>query len=1225
MKDRRKQIMKIKRIASLLLAFLLFAGTFSSFASVNVSADGEDTSTETGGEKPDGEEETETGTDIDYTKIEYKTAEEKIKSMTLRVENDNFQLYSFSKTGEIALLDKRTGQTLFSNPYDIATTKSSDDTKEELLSQLIVLFETGDGKSQEYFSYTEAALRDQITVKNIKDGLRVEYAMGRTETRKLVPRMITKERYETVLLPKIKASASAYELTKFEAFYVLKDASLDLYKDEKARNDLYLQFPITKKYAVYVIGSDTKEREYNELEAIIKKYVPEYTYEEMEYDHDLTEYTVTATAPPLFRMAIEYKLETTGVSATLAANSISFDESSYKLTSVTLLPFFGAGNYKEYKGYTLMPDGSGTLTRFEDMASSSTSVNIKSKVYGQDFAYHTNEPKHRQTIRLPIYGIVENIYDEKFALVTVDRKYYYTESGEPILRNEMLEGWFTPEGQLNKSIVAVSRINRELYNSKGELVWMTPGIIPDGTTVKAYDENNNAIDSIPENGIFYLDLPDSSGKPTGTLKKATSTLPEDGKYYNAEGELCATKKLNEMKYCDKDGNVVSENEAPEDMVYRDSWGQLITTMDVSQKDINKEDKGYFAILTEGASLADIMTTSGGAEHDYASIYTTFYPRPTDKYNLSDASSAGSNMMWTVTSKRKYTGNYTIKYYMLTDETKAEEYIEYLKNPTTEKKDGEDGEEEGVGFTPLTKDTDFADTYYKANYMGMVNACRDYFEENNILSRFTAEEVNEDIPLIIETLGAITSTKRILSVPVTVKLPLTTFDDIQSMNEALKTAGITNVTYKLNGFANGGMTSTVPYKLKWEKSVGGASGFEELMEYANANNVGVYPDFDFSYVGAVANFDGFSYKKHAVKTMDNRYISKREYDPAFQTFSNTFYDPISPSVFEYFYDKMSPKLLKYKPTGISSATLGSDLNSDFDKKDPYNRENSKEFVTQLLEKMKNDYGSVMVSGGNSYVLPYVDYILEVPLDSSQFLRSSQAIPFYGMVLHGYVNFTGEALNMAGDIDYELLKAIENGSSMYFVLAYQNTDKLKENYLLQKYYSVNFQIWAESNMYDDYNRLNEALSDVQDKLIIDHEFISGIRVLTAEELAQAEADKLRQEQEESSRAEEEAKKTESTETTAPADDNTPTEDATVTDAPTTDKPDTETPTPDTPEGDKKDDEEEIDTDNIVDNGKIVKVTYEGGKTFILNYNNYKVNVDGVEIDALDFAVIAEGGKN
>ena len=300
-------------------------------------------------------------------------------------------------------------------------------------------------------------------------------------------------------------------------------------------------------------------------------------------------------------------------------------------------------------------------------------------------------------------------------------------------------------------------------------------------------------------------------------------------------------------------------------------------------------------------------------------------------------------------------------------------------------------------------------------------------------------------------------------------------------------------------------------------------------------------------------------------------------------------------------------------------------------------------------MKNDFGKVMVSGGNSFVLPYVDYILDVPLDSSQYLKSSNAIPFVGMVLHGYVNFTGSALNMAGDLDYELLKAIENGSSMYFVLCFQNTNKLKEDEILQKYYSVNFDTWLEG-LVESYNKLNGALSDVQDKLIIDHEFITGVRVLTEEEYQQAVADKLRAE-EESKKEETEAPETEApvdSETEVPADTDAPVDSDTDVDtnvpvddpdADPDDLPadsesgndDVDAPAEDTEddaEEDKEDDklsiEEQIAAENLIDNGKIVKVTYEGGKVFILNYNNFKVSVEGVEIEALGFHTYTEGGE-
>ena len=1113
--------MVLKRFLSILLAIMMIVGTLT--ATFVVYADEEEdaeTGTTEGEENTEGEEETEEDLSgaIDYTRVEYDSPEDKLESMTLRVQNENYELYSFARTGEIAVKDRRTGQILFSNPYDLGSTTGSTDTKEMLLSQVIVEF-TNNSKNQTYYSYTEAALRDQIIVKNIQNGLRVEYAIGRTETRKLVPRQITKESFETNIIAKLKeAGVSSWLLNKFTSYYLLKDPTAPGVT-QTTLNAMYNQWPITKKYAIYVLSNDTKDREYNWIEEQIKKYCPEYTYEKLDEDHDLVEYSVTDTAPPLFRLSIEYTLDKEGLTARLAANGIRFNESSYKLKKITILPYFGAGNSKSNDGYTFIPDGSGTLTRFEDVT---TQLSLSAKMYGSDFAYHTDDPQHRQPMRLPVYGVVENYVDSETYRVNLPLKKYY---------------------------------------------------FADGSVIKRYiveDESKEWINVYPEGGIFY----------------------------DADGKIAVTMK---------------NGEYPEDIEYIDGYGNPISSKSVTETTTYEEDRGYFAILLEGDALAEISTNHGGVLHDYSSVSTAFYPRPTDSYNLADATSVGANAMWTVTSKRKYTGSYVIKYTMLTDEAKAAE----------------------------VEDENYK--YYPADYMGMVNVCRDYLESTGVIERMTAEDVKDDIPLCIETMGVILSTEKIFSIPVTVKVPLTTFDDIETMYGKLAEKEITNINFKLTGYANGGVNSTVPNKVKWEKKVGGSKGFEDLMAFANEKDVGIYPEFEFSYLQSVSTFDGFNYKKHAVKTMDGRYPSQRQYDPAFQEYYKTGYNPISPSVFEYFYDKMSKDLTKTKPTGISVSTLGSDLNSDFDEDDPYNREDSKEFVTDLLAKMKNDYSSVMVSGGNSYVLPYVDYILNVPLDSSQYLKSSNAIPFMGMVLHGYVNFTGSALNMAGDIDYEILKSIENGSSMYFILCYQNTNKLKEDTILQKYYSVNFDTWFDG-LVESYEKLNGALCDVQDKLIIDHEFITGVRVLTEEEYQQALADKLRAEESETTApdtesetvdSETEADVTTSTDETAndttAADETTaggessdettlPEEDVTtdgIPDDPAEDVPEKE-------EEDKLTPEEQIALENVVDNGKIVKVTYEGGKVFILNYNNFKVSVDGQEIEALSFITLTEGGE-
>ena len=138
---------------------------------------------------------------INYLQQVYATPEEKLADMILVKEAYGFQLYYEEFTGEFALVKTSTGEVLFSNPYDINSGYQtiSDPVKQELLSQLTISYLENDVQKT-MNSYAEAALRGQITKKNIKGGIRCEYILGEEQATRLVPRMIKVERFEDLIL-----------------------------------------------------------------------------------------------------------------------------------------------------------------------------------------------------------------------------------------------------------------------------------------------------------------------------------------------------------------------------------------------------------------------------------------------------------------------------------------------------------------------------------------------------------------------------------------------------------------------------------------------------------------------------------------------------------------------------------------------------------------------------------------------------------------------------------------------------------------------------------------------------------------------------------------------------------------------------------------------------------------------------------------------------------------
>ncbi|MBQ8407737.1 MAG: hypothetical protein IJY39_02600 [Clostridia bacterium] len=986
---------KMIKLISMLLTVFMLLSSLSALFTVEVFA--AETETETKTETESGTEKSDTPTveikeEIDYTTELFATPEEKLASMRLALEKDGYQLYVDDYSGEVACVNTATGEKIFTNPYDVGASTGNETTKYEILSQIIVKFTDQQGQNKTFTSYEEAVLRGQVVTEPIKNGLRVEYTIGREQTKTLVPRLISKERFDDIIMSAAieafgedglysdEPSLEAFKFQKFLTYYVLySKETLDVTKEEKDKmNSVFggvydglinsdrslaavlKDYPIVDNMAVYVFDPNASESEIAMCEELILTYCPEYTYEELEYDHALTDYESEDENPPVFRMALEYKLDGEGLSVRLPANGIRFNESLYTLSSIEVLPYMGAGN-SGYAGYNFFPDGSGTLFDYEQLNTKQTR-SVMGKVYGTDFAYHEITGTYQKVIRYPVFGIVEE--SSFYTYTTTD-----IETGEVVSETKLA-----------------------------------------GAIVEAIRAHNAG---------------------------------EETRVYTGKAGTLATK-----------------------------YGSVISNMDATET-YSVEKRGFVAIIEEGDALASLATYHAGSLSDYNTIKMSFTPRPKDSYNLRDSISVGSNSEWTVVSDRKYVGGYKMRYIMLSDPEAAAE-----KGAET----------------------------YDASWLGMAVAYRDYLTEQGVLTKLTSDELTEDIPLYIETFGATETTEKILSVPVTVMAPLTTFEDVLQMYNELSAQGIKNINFKLTGYANGGMYYSVPGKLKFEKAVGGNDGFQELLDAAaeiNASDknskLGIFPDFDLVFEMYNEWFDGYRRDDHAAKTIDDRYANRREYSATQQKYENFYELVVSPAYFYVLYERITKNYAeKYDNVlGISVSTLGSWLNSDFDEDEPYNREDSKSFTIKAFEYLDGTYSEVMTDGGNSYVWKYVDHMLDVSLDSSRYNFSANAVPFIGVVLHGSVSFTGEPLNMEGDLQYAILKAIENGASPYFILSMRNTQILKEYFDLSQYYSIRYDIWNK-DIADVYNTLNDTLKDVQDKYITNHEFLTGERVPDSDEL-------------------------------------------------------------------------------------------------------------------------------
>ena len=893
------------------------------------------------------------------TTEEYESQQEKVASMVLKYKDEEagYAMYFDEDSAEFALQNLKTGEYIFSNPYDIgfnteSSAKDQDDDdpiRHALLSQLILTYEdTSTGATSTMKSYTDAALAGgQIVFKEISNGIRVEYALGTVETKRLIPQWIEKSRFETQILDVLATQTSLMtndELLTYNgivnstAYYTLVGpASEDAVYDPKSvaspeKPDTY-EYLVNNDGAQMYVLLGIGERAKKNIEKLIRKYCPEYTYDKLEEDHEITGYEGNEKEPPLFRLAVEYTIDKNGLTATIPAKSIRYNETNYTLGSIVLLPYFGcttlkstgaAGNtdglYTRTGGYIFIPDGSGTLLSYYNADGTMKSGIQGGSMYGYDYALETISATdaNSETFRVPVFGLTE----------------YY---------------------EISKSV------SRGTY------------------------------------------------KPVVGNKMVTESYK----------------------------------------------------------------RGFVAIIEEGDSFASIRANlrqmgwaGASGTTEYSTVFALFNVKQNDSVSVGSAIGGSDSATMTATNDTKYIGNYTIRYTMLSDPDLAEE--------------------NGVES-------------YEPSYIGMADAYRDFLISKGTIDELTVAETEAGIPLYIHSYGALNAQDSFLSIPVTVEKPLTTFSDVITMSEDLKTEGITNVNFILEGFANGNMSKPYyPSYVKWGKTVGGTKGLKALLDYAETNGIGVYPEFDFASVYWAKTFSGFSYRKHAARAMSGRYTTKRSYDYVYQVISKFgMGNVVSSGAYLDLFEKFSEDYDKYEIGGISVLSLGNDLNSDFNEDYSITREDSKVNTQELLGVMKDKYGKVIIQGGNSYALPYATDVLDIPLDNSRYQISSASIPFIGMVLHGYLNYTGGIINTAGDVEYEVLKSLENGAALYFLLSYQNLDELKSAYAMMLYenYSVDYQTWRDDVVYY-YKMLNDAIGGLQTAQITDHSFVTAFRVDGAE---------------------------------------------------------------------------------------------------------------------------------
>lgn len=462
--------------------------------------------------------------------------------------------------------------------------------------------------------------------------------------------------------------------------------------------------------------------------------------------------------------------------------------------------------------------------------------------------------------------------------------------------------------------------------------------------------------------------------------------------------------------------------------------------------LKEDDKAFMAVIEEGHGMARVKANTASNINPYAKVSSEYVLLPYGQISLTTTER-------TVELERRARG-----------EIKA--YASSLPN-----------EDIVIRYTFLTGD--------EANYVGMALRFQEHLVNKYSLTRINPKE---DVPFYLELAGAIPVRKSIMGIPRDVITPLTTFGQAQDIASELVQNQVKNIQVRYLGWREGGMWPPMPIRARLENRLGSKEDFDKLVSFAADNDIGFYPDMDFLNI-----FDDEIIKvdlKRDVAQSLNR-------QPVWMIRDNLdFAYVVAPLKLDGMIQKFMVDYQQFNISGLSLGDLGSQINSDFNLSNPVSRADSLVINQDAMQRLSEEYKlDLMINKANIYALPYASHLVNIPLTSNNYNIVSRSVPFYQIVMHGYVHYAGYPLNYAADYDYAVLKMVETGAAPYFSWMHAEGTVVKET-LFHHLFPNHYRDWLERAVHT-YQEVNAVLGQVQGQRIIDHQMLAENLYMTSYE--------------------------------------------------------------------------------------------------------------------------------
>ncbi len=379
---------------------------------------------------------------------------------------------------------------------------------------------------------------------------------------------------------------------------------------------------------------------------------------------------------------------------------------------------------------------------------------------------------------------------------------------------------------------------------------------------------------------------------------------------------------------------------------------------------------------------------------------------------------------------------------------------------------------GVKYYPVTSKEE------TVTYGEIAEVYRNYLvEEEGLTSKVEAG----DAPLYVDFFGGTLKPRSIIGIPIDIKTAFTTFEQAIEIVSELKGLGVNDMTVTYNDWTNDSMSSKIDTADSVASVLGGKGGLKDLLKYLDGEK------FDF-YATITGNT--FQSNGNGFWTLfDTAYRVSKSYSRQY-TYNIAYGSPeggvapalLAPKSIAKLSKKVAKNMGKLDVPGAGLGIVSEILWSDFSNKNRTNRATTAQYIIDYYNNVREATGKVIADSPNAFLLPHVDAINNLTLQSSQFKLADADVPFYQMVVHGYISYATEPINASADSNELILKAIAAGSNLHYDFIYEDSTNLVNTDYVKLFYAP-YEGWLEEAA-AQYKLADEILSQVSDATITEY---------------------------------------------------------------------------------------------------------------------------------------------